>query len=450
MPWSFEGRLRRWPYVLMTAAVFLGQYVVALPFALLAEPPQLGWHFLLMPLHAVARGSQASNATLVAFLVVGLLVAWALAALAFRRANDADQSGMLAAFALTPLTQIPVFIYLALAPTSEAPAKPPDYGRFTRPEWQSAVRGILIGMALTVAAVALSTLVFGAYGAGLFIVVPFVVGAVTAFNVNDRGDIGGKRTTKLVLAATALGALALMLFAIEGAICIVMAAPLGLLLAYLGGLVGRLVATHEGPRPGQTLASVAVLPLVFAAETLVPSSTPFEVTETIAVEAAPAKVWATLLNLDMSSAPLGLPYRLGLAHPKRGWVVGEGVGAIRYGEFSTGTAIERVTEWVPNELITFVVEKDVPAMRELSPYVHVHAPHAVDYFKTGSASFALKPRAGGGTDIVLRTQHTLRLEPMFYWVPLARMVVRGNNQRVLGHVKRQAEVMSSPSASSHE
>ena len=80
------------------------------------------------------------------------------------------------------------------------------------------------------------------------------------------------------------------------------------------------------------------------------------------------------------------------------------------GEFSTGTALECVTEWAAERKVAFVVEEDVPALRERSPYDHVHAPHVRGYFLTN-----------------------------LYWMPLARLVVDLDNDRVLRHIKRRAE-----------
>jgi hypothetical protein len=78
-------------------------------------------------------------------------------------------------------------------------------------------------------------------------------------------------------------------------------------------------------------------------------------------------------------------------------------------------------------------------MRELSPYEHVHAPHVIGYFRTISSSFELLPRSDGGTDVVLRSSHELRLDPVSYWLPMARWIVRQNNVRVLQHIRSHAE-----------
>jgi hypothetical protein len=49
------------------------------------------------------------------------------------------------------------------------------------------------------------------------------------------------------------------------------------------------------------------------------------------------------------------------------------------------------------------------------------------------------PRPGGETEIVERTSHELKLDPVFYWLPLARWMVHENNARVLDHIRVQAE-----------
>src|SRR3984893_15613613 len=107
------------------------------------------------------------------------------------------------------------------------------------------------------------------------------------------------------------------------------------------------------------------------------ATTSFDSYQSIEVNAPPDLVWKSIVHMETIDAPLALPFRLGVAYPLGGEFLGEGVGTTRRGKFSTGTAVERVTEWVPNRKIAFVVVTDVPAMRELSPYRHVHAPHVV-------------------------------------------------------------------------
>jgi hypothetical protein len=95
--------------------------------------------------------------------------------------------------------------------------------------------------------------------------------------------------------------------------------------------------------------------------------------------------------------------------------------------------------WQPNRKLPFVVVNDVPAMHELSPYRHVHAPHVLGYFRTTYTSFELHQRPGDRTEIVERTSHELRLDPVLYWLLIARWVVSENNTRVLVHLRHDAE-----------
>jgi hypothetical protein len=115
------------------------------------------------------------------------------------------------------------------------------------------------------------------------------------------------------------------------------------------------------------------------------------------------------------------------------------VGGERVGEFSTGTARERITQWLPGHRLAFTVLSQPPAMAELSPYERVDAPHVRGYFETVSTSFTLEPLPGGGTRLVANADHVLRLDPILYWEPIARWAIRQNVGRVLGNVRTRAE-----------
>jgi uncharacterized membrane protein YhaH (DUF805 family) len=442
---SLEGRLTRLPYALLTAAVFLSQHAVAVGIlSLQGRSWDLGPTFVFMPLRTtVLQNSRLTTLELLLLVYVllayALLVAWLLTVLAFRRARDAGHGGLLPTLAFVPFVQLAVFPVLSFMPSVDA-ATPVPTEPVQDSKWGSAAKGVLFGTALAVFLVAVGTLVFGAYGYGIFVAVPFIIGASTGYIANRDGDRGSGPTQKLALTAAGLGGLALILTAIEGAICIVMAAPLGAPLVMLGAVLGRAAALRSPRHPGHAVGSVALLPLVFVGEALLPPLVTFQIVERITVAAPAARVWPALVTHDLRDEPVSLPYRLGLAHPKGGWIEGEGVGAKRYGVFSTGTAVERVTAWEPGQRLTFVVEKDVPPMHELSPYAHVHAPHAVgDYFTTQQADFALRPLEDGSTEVVLTTAHTLRLDPVFYWLPLAHQLVSWNDRRVLAHIKRRVE-----------
>ena len=76
--------------------------------------------------------------------------------------------------------------------------------------------------------------------------------------------MGGSRTGLLVTIATALAGIALVVVALEGIVCILLASPLGLGAALIGGIFGRSIALYTKHTPRQTLGGLALLPLVFA------------------------------------------------------------------------------------------------------------------------------------------------------------------------------------------
>ncbi|MBV8754881.1 MAG: SRPBCC family protein [Hyphomicrobiales bacterium] len=439
---SFQGRIRRPAYALASLATFFSQHLIVFAaFRAFGRPLTADWWFWFVPLTSLARLDHVSNLILVLALAYLMLAAWVLAALAFRRAADGGISEWIAVYAIVPFVQVPVIALLCILPP-RSPAEPvpvaepspsPDSG------WLTAIQGMIAGMALTLFAVAVGALIFGAYGYGVFFVAPFVIGATTGYLVNRKADVGDGRTVTLVLGATALGGIALIIAALEGILCIILAAPLAFFAAVMGGLLGRSIARRARRPARQTLSVVVLLPLIFAIETLLSATTTFDTEQVIGIKAPPAAVWRAIVQMERMDEPPTPPFSLGIAYPLGGEFIGQGVGALRRGEFSTGVALERVVEWAPERILSLSVLNDVPAMQELSPYHHVHAPHVIGYFRTVSMSFELRPRANGETDLVERSSHELRLEPVLYWLPMARWVVHANNARVLAHIRHQAE-----------
>ena len=458
-PFSFQGRIARIPYLLWIVPVILSQHVFVWLVAQWQGFP-LSFNdlqFYLYPMRSLIADATnvivldnmprrerivLPNAILIAGFVFIIMQAWALVALSYRRVTDARMDAWLAAATVAPIIQIPVILSLCAIThgdqSDEARVSAVERGRVMS-GWGGGLKGLLAGMALTLAGVATSTLVFGSYGYGVFLVSPFLMGAVTAFFANRNKEMTRGETSRLVAATSFLGGLALISTALEGIGCIIMAAPLGIAVAMVGGMFGREMAFSGRYGGGHMASSVAILPIVFAIEAIFPPSVTFDTMQTIEVTAPPDRVWKAIVQMETIAESPALPFRMGVAYPIRGRVFGAGVGALRYGDFSTGTAVERVTEWEENRKLTFVVLKDIPGLRELSPYKHVHAPHVEGYFRTKATSFELIERPGGVTEIVERTSHELRLDPALYWLPFARWMVDRNNARVLTHIKSQAE-----------
>lgn len=435
---NLRGHLSRWRYILAFPIAFFAQHLLVA--AMLwghGLAPHYGVVFWLAPVRSLAQLQDASTIVLLASFVGTLVMAWLLTALSFKRSSAAEREGWIAGLAFVPLVQVAVFAYLASQPDREPRPNSPEVEEDNKSPIDSAL-GLLTGMALTVAAVAVGALVFGSYGYTMFVLSPFFIGATTAYVVNRRGDIGGGATIAHVAAALAFGGAGLLVTALEGVVCLLMSSPLIGAVGLLGGALGRAVAgmTRQSGRPAIALTA---LPLMFLAEAALPPAANFQSEQAIEIAAPPTAVWNALIRMDRIESKPAPPFQLGVAYPTGASLTGEGVGASRRGEFSTGAAVERITAWEPDRKLAFEVLSNPPAMRELSPYEHVHAPHVVGYFDTEWTSFEIEPAEGGASRLLLRSAHQLKLDPVLYWLPMARWVVALDNRRVLEHVRAQAE-----------
>lgn len=424
-------------YALLAATLILSQHaMVFLAFHALGMPLALDDYFWLFPIRQLAMLPDMSPFVAIGGFAFCLGISGALARLSLRRAKHLGRGGGLALAAMIPTLQILAVLVLALLwPRRDET----DYYRAgdPAPPYQLAI-GIFAGTALIVAAVAASAVTMGAYGWGLFVAMPFLVGLITGFLAN-RGHVRSiGDTIGAVAAAGTLGTVALLMLALEGLMCVILILPLAAVLAIVGGLIGR-AAAKRLVDPRQPFYSVALLPLIFLLDAAMPPELPIATREAITINAPPKTVWASLIADRPVREKPGLVGLAGLAYPVAGRIVGEGVGAHRHGRFSTGTADERVTVWQPGRALAFRVVRQPPAMEEMSPYRKLQTPHLVGYFDTSETRFDLQPLPGGRTRLSVRAGHVLRIDPVLYWGPVARWATGQNVERVLSDVRRDAE-----------
>ena len=298
--------------------------------------------------------------------------------------------------------------------------------------------GTASGILIILIAVLISAMAFGAYGLGLFVLTPIVVGFATGYLVNRRELLTMKETNRFVLLSAGLGCLALILFALEGLVCLILAAPLGAVAAIGGGALGRRLARSAKDSAGP-LYCVALLPVFFAIDAVYPPAVIMQTDESIVIAAPPSQVWQALISEESIDQPVTIFGRMGLAYPVRARFSGFGVGKTRTGYFSTGAAQERITDWEENRVLGFRVLSQPPAMKETSPYGNIHTPHLDGYFETGETRFELKPVGTGATKLTVKAAHRLSIDPVIYWQPIAKWAIGNNTRRVLLDLKNKAE-----------
>jgi hypothetical protein len=269
------------------------------------------------------------------------------------------------------------------------------------------------------------------------------MGATSGVMFNKRARHGLGATIGVALTSVALTGTSLLLFGIEGGLCLMMAAPIAAIVATLGAIIGRsTTAAHYGPDAAG--AFLLVLPLAALGESRLAAPSLREVTTAIDVDAPPERVWPNVIGFSDIDEPPSWFFDLGVAYPKRARIAGEGVGAVRRCEFSTGAFVEPITVWQPPSRLAFDVTAQPPSMTEWSPFHAIHPPHLVGYLVSRGGEFDLEPLPGGRTRLHGTTRYTLAVYPEMYWVPFAEAILHAIHQRVLVHIRDVSEGRGRP------
>jgi hypothetical protein len=159
----------------------------------------------------------------------------------------------------------------------------------------------------------------------------------------------------------------------------------------------------------------------------------------VEIDAPPDVVWQHTIGFSELPPPPEWFFRLGVAYPMRAKIEGDGVGAVRRCEFSTGAFVEPITVWEPGEKLAFDVVAQPPSMTELSPYKHVNAPHLEGYMVSRRGEFRLVALPNGRTRLEGSTFYTLALFPESYWAVWGEQLLHPIHRRVLDHIRNLSE-----------
>jgi hypothetical protein len=238
-------------------------------------------------------------------------------------------------------------------------------------------------------------------------------------------------------------AMGLLFIAFEGLLCIVMAAPIALALAMLGGWVGYVIQRRPlapGQAPAVLGALMLMLPIVMGAEYLNPTQPPLNIVRTgIEIDAPPERIWSNLIAFPAISKPEEWLFRLGVAYPILATIEGRGVGAVRRCQFSTGTFVEGVDGWEEARRLRFSVAVQPPPLKELSPYGDLHPRHLDGYLQAQQAEFRLTPIGSGRTRLEGTSTYRNDLWPAEYWQLWSDAVIHRIHLRVFRQIKLLSE-----------
>lgn len=220
----------------------------------------------------------------------------------------------------------------------------------------------------------------------------------------------------------------------EGAVCLVMAAPLLYLAVAAGALLGReLFRTRNTPL---LVTAGPLIALVTVVEPMLLPKSHGVVTDEVRIAAPPSAVWPHVLRFDAISAPPDYwLFRMGLPYPVSTTNQGDQVGASRACQFSGGATFEEtISEFEPGRRLTFEIVKSPPD------------PELLGHLEAHRGQFELVDNRDGTTTLIGRTWYTLHMRPGWYFNAWTHAVFRAVHLRVMHHVQALAEAAGKASA----
>jgi hypothetical protein len=452
--WS-EAPLGRAPYALVGLSGCAAKYGIDYEVATKLFHRDWGLSHYWMPLGkaaeivSTARGDAWFLLTMVA---LALPFIWVGTICTSRRLLDAGLPSSLVLFFFLPVVNLLFFLLLCLLP----PRKMSTAGALHNEETESRSIGNLIPRdennaalvatflpaGLGLCFVILSVDLMSSYGWGVFVALPFSMGFLSVMIFNYHAQ---RRLNKsLLLSAISSFVLAGLLFLIatEGAVCLVMVAPLAGLVGMVGGGIAYSMRMRTlAPKQRSALFSIVLLvaPGIMAVERAAHPVAPiFEVKTAIEINAPPEVVWNQVVAFSQIPKPEEWIFRAGIAYPERAEIIGHGVGAERHCVFSTGSFVEPIQVWDEPRLLRFSVTSNPPPMREWSPYANIDPPHLHGFFVSNGGQFLLTPLPGGRTRLEGTTWYRHTIWPTIYWKNWSDYIIHKIHLRVLGHINALA------------
>ena len=454
--WHWQGTVDRRTYTLIGVSAlvvkFLVDHVVASSFF---HREWMPWSYLF-PLGPQVQWSPERTGSDPAFAATMLSIAlpfiWLGVTLTVQRLRDAGQPLWLVVLFFVPVVNL-IFLLTLCALGSHPrieqkqaapwPETKPLDGLIPRSKLGASVVAILVTTVAGLAFTLFSTEALRVYGAGLFVAAPFCLGlfSVLVYGYHEPRNYASCLAVSLIPLAI-LGSV-LLIVAIEGLICILMAAPFAVALAALGGTMGYSVQlSYWRSKQAPVALSIVLLfaPSFSGVERLAPSPPQtFVAKSSIEVNAPPEAVWQKVIAFAEIPPPKELIFRAGIAYPIRAEIVGHGVGAERHCVFSTGPFVEPIEVWDEPRLLRFSVRENPAPMREITPYASIEPPHLHGYFVSHQGQFLLIALPGGRTRLEGTTWYTHAIWPEAYWHLWSDYIIHRIHMRVLEHIRVQAE-----------
>ncbi len=364
--------------------------------------------------------------------------------LTVKRLRSAKLPTWLVTFFFIPFVNLVLFTILAAIPERKSPQESSElfWAKFIP---NSAYGSALLALGSVLLLSLLMTLLFvnylNEYGWSLFVGIPFYLGFGSVYIYGYKQPVTLGQALGVAFTTVLFFSGIIFILAFEGLICLAMAFPLLLVIAWIGATVGYAVQRGGGAGSLQVFtAPICVILLFGFVEAESDLSPPlFSVVTEVSIQAPPQAVWDQLVAFSHIEEPEELLFQTGIAYPIHAEIEGVGLGAIRHCNFTTGAFVEPITKWEEPYLLEFSVAAQPPPMVEWSIYEDMHMEHVEGYFRSEKGQFYLEVLPDGRTLLRGTTWYRHDIWPTFYWRLWSDYILHQIHLRVLNHIKQEAE-----------
>lgn len=235
----------------------------------------------------------------------------------------------------------------------------------------------------------------------------------------------------------------LLLFVVEGFICIVMAIPITMIAGSIGGVIAGLFYRNRKRNKTVSLACAAVLPLLFAGieSTLQPPTRTETADTSIVIHADETTVWnniKTVPAIRPNEVKPSWSHRIGFPLPIAATLDREGVGGVRNASFQGNLVfIETVNDWQPNHQLGFTIKADTANIPPTTLDEHVTI--GGRYFDVLDGQYRLEPIANGNIRLHLVSHQRLSTDFNVYAALWTTAIMRDLQNSILDVIKHRCE-----------
>ncbi len=438
--------LKRWPYLLTGLALFAVKYNTdrVIVYASFNRSWYLFDYFGYSDRGSMTASEFTSLATMLVitafpFVIIGTI-------LTLRRLIDAALPRWMVTIFFVPYINICFFLLLSTLPTSIEVRRDETYRRpwldriIPQSKDKAAFVVAVIAAIISVFAIAVTINFSGQYGFSMFLGIPFMQGLAVALLYGYRKERKLLECLGVALTSVIFLSLILLVGAVEGVLCLAMAAPIAIPFALLGGFLGYFIQKRTNKAGAAAMLLLAMLPLAGWVEKQTHGEAPLtSVTTSVIIDRPKQDVWNQLVTFNDIAPPTDMLFNAGIAYPVRAVIEGTGVGSVRRCQFSTGDFIEPITVWDEPKLLRFSVDKMPPPLVELSIYNDLKLPHLEDYFVSERGQFKLTSINEHQTILEGTTWYRHKIWPRLYWQLWSDYILHQIHYQVLNHIKRNAE-----------